>query len=324
MDRSVFLAELHQRFELPLSSMKSLVERTTGHQIAEVHRLVRGDENEVHRVTLVNGSAVFVRAGFPDCPPGKISREAEVMQLARAARVPAPAVLAVESLATEQGERQTMVLEGATGTQLSEVLPSLSRVERTRAMQNVGRLLGLLSTVRLPGHGRPDEQGHWPDPNSDRRRYLADVRADSQLLEQVDLTKNEIQQIGEVLDAIAAVPMSDPPVLCHGDISAEHLFVHADQAVTGLIDWGMWGGGTTADELAALSTRVDQDDYSTVFAHHLAAAHTSLDLRQKVATSLLTQSIGELAWLIRSRQSTRRQTLTKAIRRSVRELQSVT
>ena len=103
MDRSTFLAQLHQRFELPLSAMTTLVEHTTGLQIAEVHRLVRGDENEVYRVRLVTGSVVFVRAGFPDCPPGKLNHEAEVMQRARAEGVPAPAVRAVESLATEQG-----------------------------------------------------------------------------------------------------------------------------------------------------------------------------------------------------------------------------
>ena len=203
MDRSTFLAQLHQRFELPLSAMTTLVEHTTGLQIAEVHRLVRGDENEVYRVRLVTGSVVFVRAGFPDCPPGKLNHEAEIMQRARAEGVPAPAVRAVESLATEQGTRQTMVVDQAAGTQLSEVLPKLSASERTRVMQSLARLLGLLGTVRLPGHGRPDEHGRWPDPSRDRRRYLAAVRADSQLLDQAGLTKNEIQQISGILDAIA-------------------------------------------------------------------------------------------------------------------------
>ena len=119
------------------------------------------------------------------------------------------------------------------------------------------------------------------------------------------------------------VPTVDPPVLCHGDISAEHLFVDADLAVTGLIDWGMWSGGTTADELAALSLRLDDDDFSTVLAHHSAAAHSVLDLRRKVATSVLTQSIGELAWIIRSSQSARRQRLSNAVRRAISELQSL-
>jgi len=245
------------------------------------------------------------------------------MRQARTAGVPAPAVLSVETVDSEQGDRQTMVLDTAAGTQLSQTLPTLLAAERATVMQNVGRLVGLLATVRLPGYSRPDEHGRWPEPEPDRRRYLAAVRADSMRLDRAGLTQAEITRIGQTLDEIAAMPIADHPILCHGDISAEHVFIDADQNVTGLIDWGMWRGGSTADELAALSTKFDHDDYTTVLAHHPASPRAEPTFLRDVTVSVLTQSIGELAWLIRSGQSDRRRLLIIAIGRAVEDLQSL-
>lgn len=149
---------------------------------------------------------------------------------------------------------------------------------------------------------------------------MAAVRADCQRLGGAGLTATEVAEIGRILDTVDRAPILDAPILCHGDISAEHLFIGSDQTVVGLIDWGMWNGGTPADEISALSTRLDDDDLATVLAHHPSAAHMSEEFRRQVAISLLTQSIGGLAWLIRSGQSDQRQRLIAAIRRSVGEL----
>lgn len=43
------------------------------------------------------------------------------------------------------------------------------------------------------------------------------------------------------------------PVLCHGDLGMDHLFVDGDLNVTGLIDFGMWRGGPRELDFAVLT-----------------------------------------------------------------------
>ncbi|HVX45732.1 MAG TPA: aminoglycoside phosphotransferase family protein [Mycobacteriales bacterium] len=317
MDRSTFITQLHARVELPAAALNDLVRDATGSAIAESERIVRGDEYEVHRVVSAGGDEVFVRACFPGTEPGKAAREAEAMQIARAAGVPVPPVLLVRTVPTDQGDRPAMVIGAAPGTQLSRL--DLSDIETATVMQDLGHLLGRLSTTRLPGPGRPDEDGRWPEPNADYQRYLRAVRADSQRLAPAGITPAEVEVIARRLDELASVPITDQPILSHGDIWAEHLFIDADRRITGLIDWGMWAGGSPAEDLAALSHRLSDAEFAIVLEHHPLGHDAAL--RRRIAAASLTRSIGGLAWLVRSGQTGREcGRMVAAIRRAVADL----
>jgi aminoglycoside phosphotransferase (APT) family kinase protein len=317
VDRSTFLTRLHAQVEMPRQAVDALVKEATGAGIAEIERIVRGDEYEVYRVVPAGGGTVFVRACLPGAEPMKAVREAEAMQIARAAGVPVPSVLLVRTVPTERGERPAMVISAASGAQLSEI--RLGPAERAAVMGSLGLLLGRLATTRLPGPSRPDHDGRWPDPVQDYQRYLEAVRADSRLLGPAGFDTAEIGAIGERLDELATIPVTDPQVLVHGDISAEHLFIDENQNITGLIDWGMWCGGSVADDLAALSQQLSGEDLAIVLDNHPLRGDATL--RRKIATSTLTRSIGGLAWFIRSGQSEQQARLATAIRRAVEDME---
>jgi aminoglycoside phosphotransferase (APT) family kinase protein len=63
-------------------------------------------------------------------------------------------------------------------------------------------------------------------------------------------------EVDRVMGLLEVSP--DPPragfVLCHGDVSAEHVFVDSNQQVSGLIDWGMWHSGSLTGELASVAS----------------------------------------------------------------------
>lgn len=320
MDRSTYLTELHGRLGLPRAMVVDLARRATGREATRTQRLVRGDEYEVHRVEIAGGGVVYPRICFPDAPPAKAHREAWVMERARAADVPAPEVLAVETLATDDGDRQAMVVSEAPGRQLSVLRPALSVEDRSVVMRDLGRVLGRLHTVRLPGFGHPDEHGDWPDPEEHHRRYLGNVIADSGHLDRVGFTSAEIEEIGRLLRHEVVVSPDGRPTLCHTDISVEHVFVDDDLRVTGLIDWGLWLGGAPADELAALSMRLDEDDFVAVMAGYPGGSLADVAFGRAVSRSVLTQAIGHIRWLIRSGQSDGIEPLATAARRGIAEL----
>ena len=65
MARSEYLAKVHAQFGMPRSAVVGLAEQATGRRVADLERLVRGDENEVYRVRLDDGAVVFCRIRLP-------------------------------------------------------------------------------------------------------------------------------------------------------------------------------------------------------------------------------------------------------------------
>ena len=92
----------------------------------------------------------------------------------------------------------------------------------------------------------------------------------------------------------------DPPhtgfVLCHGDVSSEHVFVDARLRVSGLIDWGMWHAGSRIGELASVATAFGWDDLQPVLqGYGYSPARDGNDLQRQLATTLAVQLIGHVA-----------------------------
>lgn len=290
MTQSRFLADLHAGFETPRDRVVTLVRRLTEAGVGDLRRIVRGYDNEVYRVDLDTGAVAFVRIQRQG---GAFDGELWAMEQARDHGVPVPAVVGVGAIDDQDGERAVMVVSPAPGVQLKESLPGLSPADRRAALTDLGRVLERLHAVRTPGVWRPDHEGHWPDPMEVRHGFARDRRAEHDQLVAAGLSDAEIEQTFAMLEVSPDPPERDF-VLCHGDVSPEHVFVDADLRVSCLIDWGMWHGGSVIGELAYVAATFSPDDTAAVLTRH-GYDPADDDLRRRITRTVVTQRIGYIA-----------------------------
>lgn len=289
-----FLTELHARFEASRAVVVELIERETHSGVHDLRRLTLGDENEIYQARLSEKAVVYARIRRPG--EGTFGPEIWAMDEARSAGVPIPNVLAVDELATEVGPRSVMLIAESQGRQLAGLLPALHGPQRRRALTNIGRVLTVLHTVTTPGVGRPTLGGSWPDVHETRQAFIDERTSQRPHLVTAGLTAAEVQtavdQIGESPDT----PATTDPVLCHGDLHAGHVFVDDNHEVRGIIDWGLWHGGSTIDELAAISMLYQPSDVDVIFAGYGMNRDDQPTLRRRLALSIINQAIGHIAW----------------------------
>jgi hypothetical protein len=295
MDRSEYLDRLHGRYAVTPADLSRLVRQATGTTMAASKRLIRGDENEVHRVELTDGAVVYVRVAFPDTPPSKLRHEAWAMGQARDGGVPVPEVLATGTVDSPDGERVTMVLREADGRQLSEVLPSLDSQTRAAALAEVGRVLSTLHAIPMPGAGVPDEHDEWAEPVAHRNGYVEGCLAATERLPAAGLTPAEVGQVVDLLGRSADFPV-------------------------GLIDWGLWHADSAASELAGLDRTSAKADLDAILAGY-DGLRTDEASRQ-IAWFAIVQLIGEMGWLMRSGQTAELPSLVATMRRQLATIAS--
>lgn len=292
---SGFLAEWHARFQVPRAAVVELVERAAGTRVTSLKRLAVGDENEVYRAGLDGGSAVYARIRRPG--EGSFEWEVWAMERARAAGVPVPDIHAVEMVDTDdEGARAAMVVAEASGRQLAELLPTLTREQRHTALTNLGRALARVHAVRTPGVDRPDMDGGWPDPAEVLRAFVVERTGHRRHLVTAGLNPAEVETVIGLIGQSPDTPARTEPVLCHGDLHAAHVFVDDDLDVSGMIDWGLWHGGTAIGDLAYLSMRYEASDFDAILTGHGAGRTNAPAFRRRLALSVVNQAIGHLAW----------------------------
>lgn len=288
MAPSEFLVDLHRRFGTPRVAVTDFVRRATGAEATELDRIARGYDNEVYRVTLATGVCVYVRIGRRE---DGFADELWAMNQARDHGVPVPEILGVGTICGDHGDRAAMVITPAAGRQLLEVAEELSAADRLASLADLGGVVARLHEIQVPGPWRPDAKGVWPDPAELREGYVRDRRAEHDQLLAAGLTPAEVESTLASLDT-SPEPAAADFVLCHGDLSPEHVFVDGDR-VTCLIDWGMWHGGSRLGELTYLHNTFEDEDFAAI----LAGYGRPLDdeLRRDLATVTLSQLIGHVA-----------------------------
>ncbi|GAB3748417.1 phosphotransferase family protein [Microlunatus parietis] len=316
MAPSEFLVDLHRRFATPRVAVTDFVRRTTGAEALELDRIARGYDNEVYRVTLATGACVFVRIRRRE---DGFTNELWAMDQARDHGIPVPEVLGVDTISGDQREQSAMVITPAPGHQFLQVAEELPDNERRATLADLGRVVTRLHEVRTPGIWRPDDEGRWPDPSELREGYVQERRAEHDRLVTAGLSAAEIEATFAALEASPEPPAAGF-VLCHGDLSPEHVFVE-DGRVSCLIDWGMWHGGSRLGELTYLYNTFEDEDFAAI----LAGYGRPLDdeLRRDLATVTLSQRIGHVAHhvAIGDRAATERN--VSLMRRALRELRTL-
>lgn len=271
-----------------------LAERATKRVVRAADRVIRGDDNEVHRVNLSDSSTVFVR--ISRAGPHSFDHEVRAMELARSVCVPVPALLALEVVDGDAGPRQAMVIAAAEGQQLSELAPHLTADERRTAWAAAGSALARVHGVQMPGVWRPDADGHWPDAALYRRHYVSDRLAEGPLLEAAGLSTNEVNCAFDLLVAGPDGRADLSQVLCHGDFSAEHVFVDQNLRLSAVIDWGMWRSSSAVADLAVASLHLGRDDFEALVSGHTQAMADGPGVLRQLDVFVITEALAHVAW----------------------------
>lgn len=290
MAKTRFLADLHDRFGLREAQVAAVVDEALDLGASQVARIARGYDNEVYRVTLVDDRIVYLRIRRPD--EGTYEHEAWAMSLARDVGVRVPEVLAVEASSDPADGRPIMIIAAAAGRQLETTISRSDRFD-SRLLVSLGEELARLHTISMPGIWRPDEQGRWPAPGALRSGFGAGRRREADLLLTAGLTAGEVDRIMALIDVSPDPPLSGF-VLCHGDISPEHVFVDGDLRVSGLIDWGMWHAGSRLGELATMTTTFGWPALDTVLSGYGDVSGDG-EVHRQIATVQAVQLIGHIA-----------------------------
>ncbi len=245
-----FREDFHAAFTAPRDPLVALIEREAGALVAGLERVTQGYANEVYYADLTSSERIVVRIRRRGAI--NFASEAWALEAARRAGVPVPRILALTVLEADE-PLEVMLLSLVPGRPLGALWPGLGEAERRTVMRHVGETLRALHT-EVDGWGRRFEDGNWEFATW-RERAASEVRgreADVSTLQQAGLTEAETDGLMETVRAMLTV--GEPtPVLCHGDLGMDHLFVDGDLNVTGIIDFGMWRGGPRELDAAVLT-----------------------------------------------------------------------
>ncbi|CAA9366046.1 MAG: hypothetical protein AVDCRST_MAG93-7984, partial [uncultured Chloroflexia bacterium] len=122
-----------------------------------------------------------------------------------------------------------------------------------RVWADVGAVLSSIHRVKVGGFHLMHADGSWdfPDWESIMHSAMEGRAADVPDLLRAGLTEAETDQLLAIHAVMPTLPTPEA-VLCHGDLSTEHIFVDDQLRVCSVIDWGYFQGGSAVLDLAML------------------------------------------------------------------------
>lgn len=246
-----FLRQRHAAYATPADVLSSLIKDATGQNVQRHEKIVRGYANEVYRIWTDQGEPFVVRIrqhgdlGF--------QQEAWAMAQCRAAGAPVPMVYLVATVDIAGQPHEAMVLQAMPGQAVCDLQRELTTTELAAVYAQVGAALRTIHSVRVDGFGQLREESKWefPDWASLAQAERRERESNAPTLCRAGLSTAEVEQLLRIISTMAAFECPQP-VLCHGDLAAEHFFVDDQLQLTGVIDFGQFRGGPPALDFAVL------------------------------------------------------------------------
>ena len=244
-----FLTAFHSSVAAPKDQFIALTEQVMDAEVTSLERITQGYVNEVYRAEFASAPTVFIRIRRRG--GAAFSSETWALKACHRAGVPVPEVYDVTTLEAEE-PLEVMILASVPGQPLGEMWPALSDASQQQVMASLGKVLGLMHGVKVGGWGkRTGKSWEYPGWESRAAAMIRDRAADVPVLQSAGLTKEETDALLAIVQVMPT--LSAPvPVLCHGDLGMDHIFIDDALEVTGVIDFGMWQGGPRELDFAVL------------------------------------------------------------------------
>jgi Ser/Thr protein kinase RdoA (MazF antagonist) len=243
-----FLQERIASYKTSKQDLASIIKTVMNDDIAELLPVKQGYANEVYSVKTKKGQDVIIRiqqqgvTGF--------EQEAWAMSHARSLGVPVPEVYDVRQFEIAGKPHDVMVMQKVDGRPVSEI-SKLKPSQLQKICEQLGLALTKLQGSTVNGFGFLKENQKWEFDNW--QDYVASNlqwrESDAPYLVKAGLFEKEVSQLLDIVSEMKS-QNNQKPILCHGDIGFEHLFVNDDLELVSLIDWGMCQGGSYALDVA--------------------------------------------------------------------------
>lgn len=240
------LAALHRAWLTPPTVVAGLVAEMADAAVVSTRRVVQGEANEVHDVTLEGAPPLIVRISHVGGEA--LEREAWVLRECAGRGVRAPRVHGLRRLEVDGELLVAMVMDKVPGDRLCDV--DLDEVELRRVLGELGAWLMEFHSIPVQGAGYLDERGVGKRATLDD--WLTGLTSTSPAFEEagraVGLAAATIRGwLREIVDSFCAAP---PRVaLIHNDLLARHVMV-LDGHLSGIIDFGEVAAEPAANDFA--------------------------------------------------------------------------
>ena len=240
---------------LPKAVVFNLVKRAVESDPVEIEGAARGYDNEVYFVKTIDGNVFVVRVKRF----GEVSfrQEAWAMERCRETGVPVPKIFLVDEVSFGGRRMEVMVQSKVLGKSLSEIQKRLSKEEFIEILRRVGEVLGRIHSVKVYGFWRRLDSGRWSLVGWERymRSIIRDRSSERRYILSAGFSQEDFDFMIDMLWKYREEFPCDQPVLCHGDLLPEHIFVNVEEdfEITGVIDFGEFQGAPNIHDFDVLS-----------------------------------------------------------------------
>ena len=247
-----YLEQIHSKLEAPDSIIKEITEEATGGEVISKRKIIAGEANEVYDLTLLGDAHVIARISRKD--DEEFEREQWCIEKCHELGVPVSRILLLKKIEVNDEKLSICVQEKIDGEPLERGAihyGELDEVRLRKIINQAGELLGKIHSVSVDGFGKLNAIGHAPF-----KTYLEYFRDDVGTYEQslwlaeaVNLDKNELRKVFDILQEEMNQVSDIPAVLTHNDFAPKHIMVKGE-AITGILDWGEASGNSPVNDFA--------------------------------------------------------------------------
>lgn len=313
-----FLQQRHANYATSQTAIFDLIKTATDQEATARQQIIRGYDNEVYRVQTRQGEEYIVRIGHHGGV--RFSQQAWAMDRCREAGAPIPEVYLLTTLADTDQSREAMVLQTVPGRPLSDIQATLSQAELAHVCRQVGAAMSAIHSVRAGGFYRMNADGRWdfPDWQSIARSAIHERTAEAPLLLQAGLGQAEVDALLRILNTLLTFEYPQP-VLCHGDLGSDHLFVDDRLRLTGVIDFGDFQGGAAILDFAILLMNEPAFELEWLQQGYQPAALFDGTFAAQLLVQQAGMQMGYLAHYVREGNADEREVLLEGMQRTIRD-----
>ncbi len=242
-----YIIKKHSGFNTPHQLVKKAVVKATGSILIKKTRIVEGEINEVYDVLTKDGINVIVRISRSDDP--SFEAEQKAIELALNAGVPAPKVLLIDKVLTEDKQLTFCIEEKLEGVPLKLLMKTSEKKDLKPLITEAGEILSKIHSVKVESFGNLKnnlQHKTWGDFIF-HLEHIKEKIIDS--AKKADISSILINETFLLLRKYDEMFQLNQAKLLHGDFSPKHLLVK-DNHIVGIIDFENAKGGDPIRDIA--------------------------------------------------------------------------